>query len=707
MVRQQMKKMKVLGVVVACVVVGAQIRERPACAADAMNDNWTMYGRTSDEQRFSPLREINAATVGRLGLAWSLDLDRTARSLEATPLAIDGTLYFTTALSVVYAVDATTGQVKWIYDPKVWEHNPEKLQYSQGYNRGVAFGEGSIYVGAYDGRLIALDAATGAQRWIANTVEPTNSRKTITGAPRFFNGKVIIGNGGADFGTRGYVTAYDARSGKQAWRFYTVPGNPADGFENDAMRMAAATWRGEWWRWGGGGTAWNAITFDQELNRIYIGTGNSSNYNPQQRSPGGGDNLFLASIVAVDADTGKYIWHYQVNPREAWDYKATADMVLATLTIQGQQRKVLMQQPTNGFFYVIDRESGKLLSADKVGKVTWAGRIDLATGRPVEAPNIRYETNEPFTMWPSPWGTHDWQAMAFSPATGLVYVSTDQLGATFVSTAADRAAAEKMTLDKPVQRFPLGATFAIAKSNDPNDGKATLLAWDPVARHARWSVKYPRMWNGGTLATAGNLVFQGTAMGWIYGYDAQTGKQLWSFNARNGIIAPPITYRVNGRQYLTVLAGYGGATPMAGALIDPGWRYGKHLPRVLTFVLDGKAAVPATPAPDFSVHPIDDPAFKIDAAAVKRGEDLWNHSCIMCHGVAAATGGPIAPDLRESQLAANFAALTAVLDGSLKARGMPPFPAFSRDQRTDVFMYVRQLARDASSNASAGIATSR
>jgi quinohemoprotein ethanol dehydrogenase len=684
---------------IACLVAAAAAGTA-VLASEAENVDWPVYGLNSDEQRFSALQQINDRTIGRLGLVWSLDLDRSARSLEATPLEIAGTLYFTSALSVVYAVEATTGKIEWTYDPKVWEHNPEKMQYSQGYNRGVAAGDGMIYVGAYDGRLIALDAGTGAERWITNTVEAHNSRKTITGAPRFFNHKVIIGNGGADFGTRGYVTAYDAKTGKQAWRFYTVPGNPADGFEDDAMKMAAKTWGGHWWKWGGGGTAWNAITFDHELNRIYIGTGNSANYNPEQRSPGGGDNLFLASIVAVDADTGKYIWHYQVNPREAWDYKATADIVLAELTIDGKRRKVLMQQPTNGFFYVIDRESGKLISADKVGKVTWASSVNLSTGRPVETPNIRYETDQPFTIWPSPWGTHDWQAMAFSPLTRLVYVSTDQLGATFWSTPEDRAFADKATMDSQFTRFPLGASLAIAKSDDPNDGKATLLAWDPVAKRARWSVKYPRMWNGGTLATAGNLVIQGTAMGWIYGYDAETGKQLWSFNARNGIIAPPVTYAVKGRQYLTLLVGYGGATPVGGALMDPGWRYGKHIPRVLTFALDGSATVPATPPPDFSVHPIDDPNLKIDQAAAERGEAVWNHACIVCHGVALASAGDVAPDLRESQIAASLAGIETVLDGGLKQRGMPPYPALSHEQRADIFMYIRSTARSAAGRGS-------
>jgi quinohemoprotein ethanol dehydrogenase len=663
--------------------------------------DWPTYGLSSDEQRFSSLQQINEQSVSRLGLLWSLDLDKSARSLEATPLEMNGVLYFTTALSVVYAVDAVQGKVLWTFDPKVWEHNPTTLQYTQGYNRGVALGEGNVYVGSHDGRLIALDARTGVQKWSVNTLESPNSRKTITGAPRYYQGKVIIGNGGADFGTRGYVTAYDARTGAQAWRFYTVPGDPKLGFENDSMRMAAKTWAGEWWRWGGGGTVWNAITFDREMNRIYIGTGNSSNYNPQQRSPGHGDNLFLCSIVALDANTGKYVWHYQVNPREAWDYKATADIVLAHLRIGGRERRVLMQQPTNGFFYVIDRDTGKLISAEKVGKVTWAERIDLTTGRPVETPNIRYETEKPFTMYPSPWGTHDWQAMAFSPQTGLVYLPNDQLGTLFWSTPGDREFAQKATIDGRHTRFPLGASLAIPNSKDPQDGRGRLLAWDPIQQRARWSVQYSRMWNGGTLATAGDLVFQGTADGWFHAYEAREGRELWKFNARNGIIAPPVTYSVGGRQYITLLVGYGGATPAGGSLLDPGWRYGKHTPRAMTFALGASAELPATPPPDHSVHPINDPAFVIDTVAATRGENLWNHSCILCHGVAGATAGPIAPDLRESPVAANLAGIDTVLNGALRQNGMPPFPALSHDDRADIFMYIRRVARAAARGESA------
>lgn len=667
-------------------------------AASALNpqpvpgSNWTSYGLNAEEQRFSPLDEININTVNQLNLAWSYDLPQTARSLVATPLAIDGVLYFTTSLAVTYAVDAVSGKEIWRYDPEVAKFNPRALRGVQGPNRGLAYSNGALFLGASDGRLISLDAKTGNVNWVANTVEETDSRKLITGAPRVFGDKVIIGHGGADYGTRGYVTAYYTATGKQAWRFYTVPGEPAKGFEDETQAMTAKTWGGQWWRWGGGGTVWNAITYDPEFNRIYLGTGNSSNYNPEQRSPGGGDNLFLASIVALDADTGKYIWHYQVNPREAWDYKATADIVLADLQIGGRTRKVLMQAPTNGFFYVIDRTTGKLISAEKLGKVTWAERIDLATGRPVEAPNIRYEKG-PVSIWPSSYGVHNWQAMSYSPATGLVYVPTMKLGGRFESTPQDKADAEKMTMGSRRYWFPIGVSLSGGKV-DPDDGTGALVAWDPVTQKKRWEVKYKNLWNGGTLVTKGSIVFQGGADGWLRGFDAQTGKEVWKFYASNGIVAPPITYSVGGQQYLTVLVGYGGAAPAGGSITDPGWRYGKHVPRVLTFKLGGEAKLPPTPGPDFSFTPINDPKLPIDEASATRGERLWNHTCILCHGVAAASAGSVAPDLRASTAAHDFDTLRAIVrEGLLAPNGMPQYDELTDEELHDLHTYIRKVSR--------------
>lgn len=649
--------------------------------------NWSLYGLESSEQRYSPLEQINADTIDRLGLAWSIELPPQARSMQGTPLAIDGKLYFSTSLSKVYAVDGKTGKILWEYDPEVGKEHPRTLRTSHQASRGIGYYDGHIILATLDGRLISLAATSGKPVWTVDTIDEVDSRKVITGAPRVFDGKVIVGNAGADFGTRGYVSTYDARTGKFLWRFYTVPGDPAKGFEDDAQKMAAKTWSGEWWRWGGGGTVWNAITYDKELNRIYIGTGNSSNYNPAQRSPEGGDNLFLVSIVALDANTGKYIWHYQLNPREAWDWKATNDIVLATLDIQGEKRPVLMQAAVNGFFYVIDRRNGKLLSAEKFGKATWADRIDLKTGRPVEVANARYE-NGPVTLYPSQLGVHNWQAMSFNPELGLAYIPTLQQPGKYWTTPDKAKEAEGFTLGAKHYEFALGSRFSLVKL-DKDDGTGGLVAWDPVTQKPRWTVKHATGWNGGTMATASGLVFQGTADGWLHGHDGRNGKQLWKFNVGNGVVAPPITYLVDGEQYITLLVGYGAAAPD-----DPGWRFGKHMPRVVSFKLDGKAKLPATPPPDFSVNAIDDPSFKIDEAAAARGREVWLRNCSICHTPGGANANW--PDLRESPMAHDYEMLRQIVQkGALANLGMPQFDELTDQQVHDLYMAVKYYSRRA------------
>jgi len=386
---------------------------------DADNDpgNWVTHGRTYSEQRYSPLAKIDAGNVKQLGLAWFVDLD-THRGQEATPLIIDGVVYSTSAWSKVQAISATTGELLWQYDPKVPGETGVKACCDT-VNRGVAAYQGKLYLGTLDGRLIAIDAATGKEMWSVVTVDQSKSY-TITGAPRVIKGKVIIGNGGAEFGVRGYISAYDAESGKMLWRFYTVPGDPSQPFEAPILAEAAKTWHGEWWKLGGGGTVWDSMAYDPELDLLYIGTGNGSPWNQQYRSPGGGDNLFLSSVVALKPDTGEYVWHYQSTPGETWDFTATQHIVLADLTIDGQPRKVLMQAPKNGFFYVVDRTNGKLISAKPFVPVNWALEIDLKTGRPVEDPAARFmNPKQPALVMPGPYGAHNWQPMSFSPQTGL------------------------------------------------------------------------------------------------------------------------------------------------------------------------------------------------------------------------------------------------------------------------------------------------
>ncbi|MEZ5748880.1 MAG: PQQ-dependent dehydrogenase, methanol/ethanol family [Caenibius sp.] len=680
---QLAKPLAALALAISCLMAAA-------CSGSAGKEgDWTLYGLDSNEQRYSPLEQINPDTVSRLGLAWSMELPPQARSMQGTPLAIDGTLYFSTSLSKLYAVNASDGKLLREYDPEVGKEHPRALRTTQQGSRGIGYFEGSILLATLDGRLVSVDAKTGKPNWVVDTIEEEkgDTRKTITGAPRVFDGKVIVGNSGADFGTRGYVTTYDARTGKQLWRFYTVPGNPADGFEDETQAMAAKTWSGEWWRWGGGGTVWNGMTYDAELNRIYIGVGNSSNYDPAQRSPEGGDNLFLASIVALDADTGKYIWHYQQNPREAWDWKATNEMILTDMDIGGEKRPVLMQAAINGFFYILDRRDGKLLSAEKYAKATWAEKIDLKTGRPVEVANARYE-NGPVSFYPSQLGAHNWQAMSYNPRLGLAFIPVLQQPGKYWTTPEKVKEAEAFTLGSRHYEFALGSRFSLVKL-DKDDGTGALLAWDPVAQKARWTVKYKTGWNGGTMATASGLVFQGTADGWFHAYDAANGKELWKFNAMNGILAPPITYLADGEQYVTLLVGYGAAAPD-----DPGWRFGVHMPRVLTFKLDGKAKLPPAPPPSFDVTPIDDPSFRIDQASAARGRELWLRNCSICHVPGGANANY--PDLRQSAMAQDPEMLRKIVkEGALSALGMPQIDELSDQDIADISMAVRDFARRA------------
>jgi quinohemoprotein ethanol dehydrogenase len=642
-------------------------------------ENWLAHNADASESAYSRLEAINVRTIGRLGLAWSMDLPGET-SLEATPLAVDGVLYFTGSHASVYAVDGATGRLLWKYDPQTWKFNPAKLRVLFPANRGVAYADGRVFAGARDGRLFALDAKTGKLLWSVETVAP-DSPQSITGAPRAFNGKVIIGQTGADYGARGYVTAYDAATGKQAWRFYVTPGSPEQNRGDPAMERAAATWRGEYWKSGTGGGPWDSITFDPELNRIYIGAANAAPYDPELRSPGGGDNLYTASIVALDADTGKYVWHYQVNPRDSWDYDAAAQMTLADLVIGGRGRKVLMQAPKNGFFYVLDRQTGRLISAEKIGKATWADRIDLKTGRPVEARNIRYETGETI-IWPSNLGAHAWQSMSFSPKTGLVYVPYMQLGVRFKKGAA------------PGEPNMAGLTVKAYKA-DPADGTGALIAWDPVRQRAAWTAPHDALWNGGAMATAGDLVFQGAADGFLSAYDARTGERLWRFYAGMGINAAPMSYAVGGRQYVSVLVGYGGSTAAWGKLMDAGWSYAGAR-RLLTFALDGKAVAPPSRARFAPIEALDDPSIKIDPAEVAAGRQLYfENGCLVCHGLDLGGPGGPGPDLRESRIAMNPDNLWAVVhDGALMPNGMPSFPAMTRSQLMQISAYIRSGARD-------------
>ena len=644
--------------------------------ADQDPANWMTYGRTYSEQRFSPLSRITAENAKQLGLAWYADLDSN-RGQEATPLVIDGVLYVSTAWSIVKAYDAKTGALLWSYDPAV----PRVLGVKgccDVVSRGVAAWKGKIFVATFDGRLVALDARTGTPVWTVMTVD-SSKPYTITQAPRVVKGRVVIGNSGSEYGVRGYISAYDAETGNLAWRFYTVPGDPAQPVENPILAEAAKTWAGEWWKIGGGGAVWESISYDPDLNLIYFGVGNGTEWNQGYRSASKGDNWFLSSIVAINADTGDYAWHYQATPGEEWDYDAVQQLVLADLPIDGINRKVLMQANKNGFFYVLDRQTGKLISAQNFTPINWARGVDPNTGRPIESPDIRYEqTGKPASLLPGALGAHSWQAMAFNPKTGLVYIPAQEIGMTYETVKDYKPAA-------------LGWNIGTATTNRANV-KGYLIAWDPVRQKEVWLVNYMGPWNGGILTTAGNLVVQGNAAGFFSVYRADTGEKMWSTAAQSAIMAAPITYEVDGEQYIAVLSGWGGAYPLLQGKDADKSGNTRNLSRVLAFKLGGKATPPPLP-PELTLF-ADPPPAVADAARVAAGKALFDRFCGVCHG-EAAVGGGVVPDLRTSPFLPVDAWYSIVLDGALREGGMAPFaPVLDREQVSAIRDYVIHRAND-------------
>jgi quinohemoprotein ethanol dehydrogenase len=660
----------------------ADVNESRMANADREPGNWMTYGRTYDEQRFSPLNQINDRNVSQLGLAWHYDLD-TNRGQEATSIVVDGVMYFTSAWSKVFALNAATGARLWSYDPKVpgaWAVNA----CCDVVNRGVAAWNGKIFVGSLDGRLIALDAKTGRLVWETPTIDP-HFRYTITGAPRVVKGKVIIGNGGGEFGVRGYVSAYDSETGKLVWRFYTVPGNPSQPFESPILAKAAQTWSGNWWKLGGGGTVWNAIAYDPELDQVYIGTGNGTPWSEKFRSPKGGDNLLTCSIVALKLETGDYVWHYQEDPGDVWDFDSDEDIILADLLIDGRSRKVLMQAPKNGFFYVLDRTNGALLSAKPYTYISWASGVDLRTGRPIETAQARYRGADPAPIVPGPVGAHSWQPMSYSPITGLVYIPVNDAG--FKYKLPDSFEARKLAPNYGID------VVAAGMPQDPNVKKAILgtvkgklLGWDPVQQKAAWTIERPGPWNGGTLATGGNLLLEGTAGGNFEAYRADTGAKLWSFAAQTGVMAGPVTYEVAGQQYIAVLAGWGGVFPLAAGEVSFASGRVSNISRMLVFKLGAKTSLPpvqATEQPQLTALP--NPA---SSRSIRKGEKLFQSYCGGCHGDVAVSGG-VLPDLRRSSALTDDNWFEIVLRGDLRSEGMVSFATeLSHDDAAAIRSYV-------------------
>ncbi len=638
--------------------------------ADAEPGNWLTYGRTYSEQRFSPLAEINDKNAKQLGLAWFADLD-TNRGQEATPLVIDGVMYVSTAWSLVKAYDARSGRLLWAYDPQVKRELGVNACCDVG-NRGVAAWNHKIFVGVYDGRLVALDEATGKPIWSTLTVDP-GKPYTITQAPRVIKGRVIIGNSGGEYGPRGYISAYDAETGKFVWRFFTVPGDPSKPFENAAMASAAKTWSGEWWKLGGGGPVWDAISYDPALNLLYFGVGNGIQWARSARSAGTGDNLFLSSIVALNADTGQYAWHYQATPGEEWDFDAVQQLVLADIKINGQLRHVLMQANKNGFFYVLDRRTGTLISAKAIVPVTWASGIDMKTGRPIINAEARYsETGKPVDVKPGPLGAHNWQPMAFNPHTGLVYIPAQQVPIKYIPLP-------------PMPIAPIGWNLGVGLAALSDQNAGFLLAWDPVRQREAWRVNYKGPWNGGIVTTAGNIVAQGDAAGNFNVYRADNGEKLWSMFVQSGIIAAPSTFSAGGEQYLAVLSGWGGSYSLSGGKAAAMSGNLRNVSRMLVFKLGGTASLPPLEPRAFVINPPPEPT---DSESIAKGEPLYAQYCSACHGDAAVGGGTV-PDLRASNFLGMDFYYNIVLDGALKDAGMAAFKvALTRDDATAIRNFV-------------------
>ena len=651
-------------------------------AASNNSADWLTHGRTYDEQRFSPLARIHQDNVGELKLAWYFDLD-TTRGQEATPLVIDGVMYVTSAWSKVFALDARTGRELWRFDPKV-EGAKAIDACCDVVNRGVAAWADRVFVGTLDGRLIALDRATGQPAWSVQTTDPAK-RYTITGAPRVIAGKVIIGNGGGEMGVRGYVSAYDAVDGKMLWRFYTVPGNPKDGFESDALERAAKTWRGEWWQYGGGGTVWDSMAYDPQLDLLYIGVGNGSPWNHRIRSDGEGDNLYLSSIVALRPATGEYVWHFQTTPAETWDYTATQHIILADLTIESRVRKVLMQAPKNGYFYVLDRATGEFIHAKNYVNVTWTTGLDPKTGRPSIVPEARY-LREPAMVSPGPLGGHNWYPMSFSPQTKLVYIPALESSSYYKHDDAFEFRERTWNTGVSISRDPANArTIADAAKSK---GGAMLLAWDPIGQREVWRVNYQRTGNGGVLTTGGGLVFQGSVDDMFNAYAADTGARLWSQSVQNAILGGPVTFELDGEQYVAALAGIGGVA-VAGGLGSVQTRspYG----RVLAFKLGGKAQLPA-----LSTTVVRRPPDVRRANAqgdIQVGRRSYDRVCSACHGENARSVTAI-PDLRYSNaIAERDTFKSIVIDGARADKGMVGFGStLTPEQAEEIRAYLVSLA---------------
>lgn len=679
------------GGIVACIAAAALVACSALQAADPLGNvadgEWLTDGRDYTAQRYSPLTQITQENVGQLGLAWYADLD-TYRGVEATPIFADGVLYNISAWNITTAYDAVTGKELWTFDPKV-PREMGRYACCEPVSRGLATWKDKVIIATLDGRLIGLDRKTGKELWSAQTFGK-DYPYTITGAPRVFNGKVVVGQSGGDLGVRGFVSAWDADTGKKLWKFFLTPDNPAKGPDGEAsdpiMDMIRKTWHGEYWKLGGGANAWDSIAYDPENKLVFVGTGNGSPLSRYHRSDNKGDNLFICSIVALHADTGEYAWHYQMVPGEDWDYTCTSSIITAELEIDGKMRDVLMQAPKNGFFYVIDRKTGELISAETHVKVNWALGIDKQTGRPIENPEARYGL-DPVLVYPGPGGAHNWFPMAYSPRTKLAYFPAYQSA---MSYAVDP--------DFKPQPFRSNAGWggytgeaAVKRAEQMKqanaDEKAWLTAYDPVNQKIAWQVELPRHGNGGVMVTASDIVFEGTTKQTFSAFDARTGKVLWEFPTQSAPVAGGITYMVGGVQYVAINAGWGGGA--AGIERGAGIELPRAPARLLVFKLGGNAQLPPLQATEALTEP---PPLRATEAQVKQGAELFQNTCALCHGRDAIGG---VKDLRKMSRETHAKFNDIVLGGIYTDKGMASFSdLLTKEQAEAVHGYILARAHE-------------
>jgi quinohemoprotein ethanol dehydrogenase len=574
----------------------AQQKPQPDAAAlrnAAQSKEWLTYGGSYAETRYSPLRQIDASNVERLGLAWTYVVGNGGGNQEATPLFSNGVLYGITNWSIAFALDARTGKELWRFDPKVdraFAANPTNGGVCCGIlNRGLALYEGKVIVPVLDRRLIALDATSGKVQWSARILPEDATGYSLTMAPRVVKDKIIVGLAGAEFTPhRGFFAAFDVNTGREVWRFYTVPGDPSKPFENPALEQAAKTWSGDWWKYGGGGSVWDSLSYDPEANLIYVGTGNGAPWPESLRKSRGMDNLYICSILAVNPDNGRLAWHYQAVPGDSWDFDSVQQLLLADLQINGRTRKVVMQANKAGFFYVLDRLSGEFISATPFSPVNWATGHDPETGRPRIAPEAYYTTSSSVVISPSAAGAANWAPKSYSPLTGLVYMPVNGFSSRTYTAIEFELNPERAM---QVNGTPRGGNVppgTPTPANPPLIGPPQtlrggfLVAFDPVTRQERWRNPGGGGSGGGTVATASNLVFQVVNDGRLLVYTAAEGKKLLEIPTKQNGMGPPITYELDGKQYVSFMGGTGQAG--RGAEAAP--------PRMYTFVLDGKEVMP-------------------------------------------------------------------------------------------------------------------